>query len=108
MQPGLAIQEILGNDTGVTGVRARDTRGNAHDIAALGVFTLVGLEPNSALAPGAVRRDDEGYLIVNRELETDLPGLWAIGQVRSGFGGWLADAAADARRAANAVKARMG
>jgi hypothetical protein len=37
-----------------------------------------------------------------------VPGLWAIGQVRSGFGGWLADAAAEARRVAQAVKAHLG
>ena len=107
MQPGLTIQEILGNDTGVTSVRVRDTKGATHDISTAGVFTLLGLEPNSALAPSEARRDDEGHLLVNDELETDVPGLWAIGQVRSGFGGWLADAVADARRAAQAVKARL-
>ena len=108
MQPGLTIQEIRGNDTGVTSVRVRDTQGATHDFPTVGVFTLIGLEPNSALAPSEVRRDDEGYLLVNDELETNLPGLWAIGQVRSGFGGWLADAVTDARRVAKLVKARSG
>ena len=106
MHPGLTIQEILGNDSGMTGVRARDTQGTSHHIPAVGLFTLVGLEPNSALAPDAVRRDGQGYLVVNAELETDLPGLWAMGQVRSGFEGWLADAVADARRAVRAIAAQ--
>ena len=108
MHARLTIQEIVGDNTGVTGVRARDAQGGMHDIQAVGLFALVGLEPNSAPAPAEVRRDDEGYLVVNDELETDLPGLWAIGQVRSGFGGWLKDAVIDARSAAKAVKARSG
>ena len=108
LHPRLTIQEILGNDTGVTSLRARNSQGATHDIPTAGVFTLIGLEPNNALAPAEVRRDDEGYLVVNDGLETDVPGLWAIGQVRSGFGGWLADAVADARRVAQLVTARSG
>jgi thioredoxin reductase len=54
-----------------------------------------------------VPRDDTGALEVSDELETVVPNLFAIGGVRAGFGGWLNDAVADARIAANAVKARL-
>ena len=105
---GLAVEEVLGNATGMTGVRLRDVHGKESELPASGLFTLVGLEPNSALTPAQVVRDEHGYLEVNDELETALPGLWAIGQVRSNFAGWLKDATADARRAAGLVKARIG
>jgi thioredoxin reductase (NADPH) len=105
---GLAIEEVLGNDKGMTGVRVRDPHGNTSEIAAAGLFAMIGLEPNSELAPAQVARDERGYLVTDKGLETAVPGLWAIGQVRSGFAGWLKDAVAEARAAAQAVKARAG
>lgn len=106
--PGRTVEAVLGNDGGMTGVRLRGPNGSVNDLQAAGLFTVIGLEPNSALAPAGVRRDTEGFLVVDGNLETDVPGLWAIGQVRSGFGGWLKDAVADARHAAGIVKARAG
>lgn len=102
------IEAVLGNDGGMTGVRLRDRQGNASELAAAGLFAVVGMEPNSRVAPTEVARDPSGFLMVNGQLETAVPGLWAIGQVRAGFGGWLADAVADARHAAQQVKAGMG
>lgn len=100
------IEAVLGNDSGMTGVRLRDAQGAERELAAMGLFALVGLEPNSAIAPEPVQRDASGHLVVNDELETGVPGLWAIGQVRAGFGGWLKDAIADARLAAARIQAR--
>jgi len=100
------IEEVLGNDSGMTGVRVRTEQGATSEITAAGLFALVGLEANSALAPTEVQRDAANYLRVDENLETAVPGLFAIGQVRSGFPGWLKDAVADARRAAGLVRAR--
>ncbi len=105
--PQATVTQIVGNDQGVTGVRVRMADGATREIACAGVFPFVGLEPNSGVAPAKVERDAHGYLRVGPALETNVPGLWAIGNVRAGFGGWLSDAAADARRAAAAVKARV-
>lgn len=101
------VTQIVGNDLGVTGVHLRLADGGARAIACAGVFPFIGLEPNSGIAPVEAERDADGSLRVGPDLETNVPGLWAIGNVRSGFGGWLRDAAADARRAAGAVKARV-
>jgi thioredoxin reductase (NADPH) len=102
-----AIEEILGNDSGVTAVRVRGAAGT-REIECAGVFPFIGLEPNGEIAPAEVPRDDHGALQVGAELETNLANLFAIGSVRAGFGGWLHDAVSDARRAARAVKARLG
>ncbi len=107
LHPGRTIEEVIGNDMGMTAVRTVDARGGKSEIKAAGLFALVGLEPNSALAPAEVGRDESGYLIVNQQLETDVPGVLAIGQVRAGFSGWLKDAAAEGRRAAEIVKAKL-
>jgi thioredoxin reductase (NADPH) len=106
--PDTTVEAVEGGAQGMTGVRLRHADGSTRELPCAGLFALVGLEPNSALAPADVRRDPAGFLQVNDKLETGVPGLWAIGQVRSGFGGWLADAAAEARRVAQAVKAHLG
>lgn len=103
-----AIDAVLGNDSGMTGVRLRDAQGGTSELAASGLFAVIGLEPNSGVAPVGVARDERGCLVTGKDLETAVAGLWAIGQVRSGFGGWLKDAVADARLAAGHVKARAG
>ncbi|MGV3627123.1 MAG: FAD-dependent oxidoreductase, partial [Betaproteobacteria bacterium] len=67
----------------------------------------IGLEPNAAFVPATVQRDDTGRLVTNEQLETALPGVFAAGAVRSGCGGSLDDALADAQRVAAAVAAQL-
>lgn len=100
LHPGLEIRSVVGDAQGMTAVQLVDSQGQALEIQARGLFVMTGLVANSEIAPGAVARDAEGCLMVDERLQTVLPGLWAIGQVRSRFGGWLRDAAADARRVA--------
>jgi thioredoxin reductase (NADPH) len=88
---------------GVESVRI-ETAGEAEKTMATGgVFVFIGLEPNTAFLPADLRRDSAGALITSDQCATDLPGLWAIGAVRSGYGGMLTDAAADAERVAAAL-----
>ena len=106
--PNGVIAAILGNEKGVTAVRVRSDDDAESELACSGVFVMGSLEPNGAIAPSAVGRDETGHLIVDANNETAVPGIWAIGQVRAGFGGWLRDAKADAERVAAAIKARLG
>jgi len=85
---------ILGSD-GVDGLQI-ECAGAVQTIACAGVFIFAGLEPNTACVPGEAARDATGALVVSERCATSLPGLWAIGAVRAGFGGTLDDAAADA------------
>jgi thioredoxin reductase (NADPH) len=68
-----------------------------------GVFVFIGLEPNTGFLPADLKRDSTGALITSDQGATSLPGLWAIGAVRSGYGGMLTDAAADAERVVAAL-----
>jgi len=81
--------------------------GKIEEFAAVGVFAYVGLEPNAAFAPSGVVRDERGFLVANDTCETGVAGIWAIGAVRSGYSGLLRDAAADAKRVAQAVASRL-
>jgi thioredoxin reductase (NADPH) len=66
------------------------------------VFPYVGLEPASACVPAELR-DARGAVMTDAALQTSLPGVFAAGAVRAGFGGTLADAVRDARTAVTAV-----
>jgi thioredoxin reductase (NADPH) len=88
---------------GVHGVRIQTAGAGESTLSAAGVFVFIGLEPNTAFLPEGVSRDPAGTLITTDQCATALPGLWAIGAVRSGYGGMLTDAAADAERVVAAL-----
>ena len=47
-----------------------------------GVFIFVGYSPNGSFLPDDLAVDSHGYIITNEEMETNLPGVFAIGDVR--------------------------
>lgn len=101
------VDAILGGKM-VEKVRIRGTQdGQTREMACAGVFACVGLEPNSEYLSPEVRRDERGFVVTGDRLETSVPGMWAIGAVRSGYSGLLRDAAAEAQRAARAVTDRL-
>ena len=102
---GTTIEAILGGQM-VEKISVKTAAGS-EEITVAGVFAYIGLEPNTAFVPEAVKRDDQGRLVTSNTLETALPGVWAVGAVRSGCGGSLDDAIADANLAADAVAARL-
>ncbi len=76
------VEEVLGDDGRVTGVRTRDvTTGVAATIAADGVFVYVGHVPNTGYLQGVVALNDHGYVAVRDEIFTDVEGIFAAGDV---------------------------
>ena len=102
---GTTVEAILGGQM-VEKLRLRSAAGS-EEIACAGVFAYVGLEPNTDFLPAEIKRDARGFVATGDTLETAVSGLWAVGAVRSGCGGSLADAMAEAARAADAVAARL-
>jgi thioredoxin reductase (NADPH) len=88
---------------GVNSVGIETAGKGATILATSGVFVFIGLQPNTGFLPDSLRRDAAGAVLTSDQCATSLPGLWAIGAVRSGYGGMLTDAAADAERAINAL-----
>ena len=100
------IVEVLG-DKGVDGVRLRDNEAGSEEVVACnGLFVFVGLAPNAGLLPPDVARDERGFVITDAGFETAAPGVFAIGAVRSGYGGRLTQAVAEATTAAERAAAR--
>jgi thioredoxin reductase (NADPH) len=95
----VTVREIRG-DGQVEAVVTESVRTGAIDeISCSGVFPYVGLEANASCAPQEVERDERGFLLTDDRLGTVVPQLLVIGAVRSGFGGTLQDAFADAEKA---------
>ena len=81
------VDEILGNDAGVTGVRLRANDGLLSEIAVNGVFIAIGHQPNTALFKGQLDMDSTGYLITRGGNDgnvgaTNIEGVWAAGDVK--------------------------
>lgn len=91
----------------VENVRVAHADGRVEDIACAGIFAYIGLAPNTEFLPPEIERDAGGFVVTQETLETALPGVWAVGALRSGNGGLLADAIAEAQRAARAIVTRI-
>jgi thioredoxin reductase (NADPH) len=100
------VEAITGGKM-VEQVRIKHADGRAEEIPCAGIFAYVGLNPNSEFLPQKMRRDNGGFVVTRETLETDLPGVWAVGALRSGYSGLLSDAIAEARRAAQSISSRL-
>ncbi|WP_404971758.1 thioredoxin-disulfide reductase [Vibrio campbellii] len=80
------LDEVLGDDMGVTGVRIKDVNSGAtEDLAVMGAFIAIGHQPNTQIFEGQVDMKD-GYIIVQSGLEgnatqTSIKGVFAAGDV---------------------------
>jgi thioredoxin reductase (NADPH) len=76
------VVEVLG-ETGVTGLRLRDTvTGEESILPVTGVFVAIGYDPRSELVRGQVDTDDEGYVLVRHpSTATNLDGVFAAGDL---------------------------
>lgn len=76
-------QEILGDESGVTGARLLRKDGKVFDIAIDGFFLGIGHHPNSDLFKEWVSIDENGYIITQgKTSETNVDGVFAAGDVQ--------------------------
>ena len=81
------VDEVLGDKTGVTGLRVRDSRdGKKQDLALQGVFVAIGHTPNTGIFQGQLEMAN-GYIVTRSGLQgqataTSVPGVFAAGDVQ--------------------------
>jgi thioredoxin reductase (NADPH) len=81
------LDEVLGDDSGVTGMRIRQVENGAtQDIALSGVFIAIGHKPNTDIFAGQLEMNN-GYIITRGGQEgnataTSIPGVFAAGDVQ--------------------------
>src|SRR6267143_3040779 len=81
------VEEVLGDQSGVTGVKARNLKSRAvREIAAKGLFVAIGHTPNTELFAGQLEMEN-GYIVTRGGREgfataTSVPGVFAAGDVQ--------------------------
>ena len=97
------VVEIFG-ETEVTGLKYLDAASGAvRSLAVDGILIYVGLEPFTTYLPGVVPLDKAGQIIVNGRMETEDPGIFAAGDIRSESPGQVSTAVGDGATAAVSV-----
>lgn len=77
------VSELLGEER-FTGLRVRNVQtGQEQMIDCDGVFISVGRQPASALAAGQLALDEGGYIVAGESTATGIPGVYAVGDVRT-------------------------
>jgi thioredoxin reductase (NADPH) len=75
------------------------------DLEVSGVFIAVGLRPNTGYLEGVLALSPEGFILVNEQMETGVPGVFAAGDIRAGSPRQISSAVGDGAVAAiNAEK----
>ena len=89
------VESLLTGDT-FQGVRLRNKKtGAVSDLSCDGVFVSIGRQPATELVTGQVELDKAGYLVADETTRTNLPGVFAIGDVRTKALRQVVTAAAD-------------
>ena len=75
------VAEVVGDDSGVTGLRLESTNGDADkQIDVHGMFVAIGHDPATAAFAGALDLDDEGYILAEKGgTRTSVDGIFAAG-----------------------------
>ena len=79
------VEEIYGNpkNGGVQGVRLKNVKtGEAREFKCDGVFIAIGHDPNTKLFAGQLELDEQGYIITHHGTATNIPGVFACGDVQ--------------------------
>lgn len=99
-----STDEILITDGRASGVKITKD-GQQQDLEVNGIFVFVGLLPNTQFLEGSgVELDEVGLVKTNQHLETNLPGVFASGDVRSGATMQIASAVGEGASAALAIR----
>ncbi|MGD9338213.1 MAG: thioredoxin-disulfide reductase [Syntrophobacterales bacterium] len=95
------VTEIKANDEGVNAVTLEDTQtGEQRDLATDGVFVFIGFVPNNQLVPAGMKMNADGYVVTNEKCETNMSGIYVVGDLREKYAKQIVVAAADGCTAA--------
>lgn len=98
------VTELL-HEEKLTGVKIQNVlTGQEEDIAVDGVFISIGRKPATELFAGELALDEGGYIIAGESTQTEVPGVYAAGDVRTKKVRQIITAAADGASAAHHIE----
>lgn len=97
------VYELLGEQS-LTGVGIRNVKTQAVEVLPVdGLFVYVGFLPNTGFLPGNILKDEQGFIITDTEMRTNIPGIFAAGDIRAKLCRQVITAAGDGATAAQAA-----
>lgn len=76
------VEEVVGNGV-VEGIKVKNVKsGQVQDLKTDGVFIFIGHFPNSKFLEGQLAMDEEGYVITDELMRTNVPGIYAAGEIQ--------------------------
>ena len=97
------IAELHGNP-GLTGLTLKNVQsGLEQHLPVDGLFVYVGIEPATGFLPAELQRDTQGFILTDTEMRTNIPGIFAAGDIRSKLCRQVITAAGDGATAAQAA-----
>jgi len=104
MKLDTVVDEIKGDEK-VRSLKLTDVLSNKRSSMNVdGVFIYAGLKPNTDFVKETVKLDDSGHIITNEKLATDIPGVFAAGDVRKKMLRQVVTSVADGAIALNSIK----
>ncbi len=98
------VDEIVGNQA-VSGVRLRNVKTGEERLHPVeGVFVAIGHTPNTKFLGGQVTLDEKGYILTDDRRRTNVPGVYAAGDVQDWMYRQIATSVGDGCRAAMEVE----
>lgn len=99
------VTAFVGKNGKLTSVTTLDREsGSTGEIEASGAFVFIGLDPNTAFIKGRIDVDDTGFITTDRTFQTNMPGVFAAGDVRAGSTKQLASAVGEGASAAIQIR----
>ena len=96
--------EIKADEHGVCAVQLQDTKtGERRELATDGVFVFIGFFPNNQLVPAGVKMNKDSYVVTDEKCETNIRGIYVVGDLREKYARQIVIAAADGCTAALAA-----
>lgn len=103
------VVEKIQGDMGVKSVVLRHTLSSKMSVVDTeAVFVAIGRIPETTLVADKLKLDDSGYIITDENMRTNIPGIYAIGDVRNTPLRQIVTAAADGAVAANDIVQKLG
>ncbi len=75
------VIDTLSNEQGLTGVVLKDSAGKQSELNVDGLFMAIGHKPQTSFVKGLVSMDENGYILTQNGTFTNIPGIFAAGDV---------------------------
>ena len=101
--PNSKIQDLEGNGKVESMIIENLKTGETEEFATDGIFVAIGRRPDTGFLNGTIELDDGGYIVTDGNMQTNISGVYAAGDVRSGSLKQIVSAASDGAIAATKI-----